>query len=66
MLNFLQSNKIIPAELLVKKQEAYQLLEPIASRLGIRIKIVNELEAVEEAKLHMLDFLQKDASQFGI
>jgi hypothetical protein len=66
MLNFLQSNKVIPEKILVKKQEAYQLLEPILSRLGIQIKIVNDLEAVEEAKLHMFDFFMKDAGPFGI
>jgi len=70
MLNFLQSNvdtnKVIPEKILVKKQEAYQLLEPIVSRLGIKIKIVHDLEAVEEAKLHMFDFFLKDAGPFGI
>lgn len=66
MLNFLQDIKIIPAKVLVKKQEAKKLLEPIASRLGFQIKQVDTLEAVDEAKLHMFEFFQGGANPFGI
>jgi len=41
--------KWLASEIWVKKEEAYSLLEPITSRLGISLNIVDELEALEEA-----------------
>lgn len=41
--------KWLAPEMWVEKEEAYNLLEPISSRLGISLYIVDELEALEEA-----------------
>ena len=66
MISFLQSNKIIPNMILVKKQEALNLIEPIASRLGIQITQVDTLEAVEGAKKHMFEFFHGGANPFSM
>lgn len=42
--------KTLPAEIWVKREEAHDLLEPITSRLGISLYLVDELEALEEAR----------------
>ncbi|MEE8162925.1 MAG: hypothetical protein V3T92_02745, partial [Anaerolineae bacterium] len=41
--------KWLASEIWVKKEEAYNLLEPITSRLGVELCLVDELEALEEA-----------------
>jgi hypothetical protein len=49
--------KRLPVELWVKKEEAYDLLEPITSRLGIELYLVDELEALEDARAALGRFL---------
>ncbi|MGA9347193.1 MAG: hypothetical protein WBW48_00110 [Anaerolineae bacterium] len=49
--------KQMPAELWVKREEAYDLLEPITSRLGIDLYLVDELEALEEARAALGRFM---------
>ena len=41
---------MLPSEVWVTKEEAYDLLEPITPRLGITLYLVDELEALEEAR----------------
>ncbi|MFQ6058216.1 MAG: hypothetical protein ACE5MB_04955, partial [Anaerolineae bacterium] len=50
--------KRLPAEIWVKKDEAYELLEPITSRLGIRLYLVDRLEALEEARAALGQFMR--------
>lgn len=48
----------LPREIWVNKEDAYDLLEPITSRLGIELYLVDELEALEEARATFLQFLR--------
>jgi hypothetical protein len=49
--------KKLPTEVWVKREDAYDLLEPITSRLGIELYLVDELEALEEARAALGRFL---------
>jgi len=49
--------EFLPKEILVTKEEMSKLLEPITSKLGINLKLVKRLIAIEEAKHSMFDFL---------
>jgi len=49
--------KWLAPEIWVKKEEAYDLLEPLSSRLGIKLYIVGELEALEDAQPAMWEFM---------
>ena len=51
-----EKKKILPREILVKKEETLKLLEPIASELGINIRRVKKLEMLEEAQASMRQF----------
>jgi hypothetical protein len=56
-LALLERLKQMPAELWVKREEAYDLLEPITARLGIELYLVDELEALEEARAALGRFM---------
>jgi hypothetical protein len=47
----------LPSEIWVKKDEAYDLLEPLTSRLGIELYLVDWLEALEEARAALGRFM---------
>jgi len=49
--------KGLPAEIWVEKEEAYELLEPITSRLGVRLHLVDWLEALGEARDSLWEFM---------
>jgi hypothetical protein len=51
--------KKLPVELWVKKEEAYDLLEPITSRLGVELYLVDELESLEEARAAFRQFMDR-------
>jgi len=51
-----EKKKILPREILVKKEEILKLFEPIASELGINIRRVKKLEMLEEAQASMRQF----------
>ena len=51
--------KNLPTEILMRKKEIFQLLKPIASRLGINLRLVKRLVAMEEAKTSMGEFFGK-------
>jgi hypothetical protein len=51
-----EKRKILPREILVKKEETLKLLEPIASELGINIRRVKELKMLEDAQASMSEF----------
>ncbi|MEA2020844.1 MAG: hypothetical protein U9N08_00025 [Candidatus Caldatribacteriota bacterium] len=52
-----EKRKILPREILVKKEETIKLLEPIASELGINVRRVKELKMLEEAQASMSKFM---------
>jgi len=47
----------LPSEVWVKREEAYDLLEPFTSRLGIELYLVDELESLEQAQAAFRDFM---------
>lgn len=49
--------KKLPTELWVIKEEAYDLLEPFTSRLGVELYLVDELESLEEARTALGRFM---------
>jgi len=55
-----EKRKILPREILVKKEETLKLLEPIASELGINVRRVKELKMLEEAQASMREFTTGD------
>ena len=51
-----EKRKILPREILVKREETLKLLEPITSELGINLKKVKKLKMLEEAQASMRNF----------
>ncbi|MEA1940272.1 MAG: transposase family protein, partial [Candidatus Caldatribacteriota bacterium] len=59
-LKLAEKRKILPREILVKKEETLKLLEPIVSKLGINLRKVKKLEMLEEAQASMRGFAAGD------
>lgn len=59
LLSIIERIKLLPEEILLLKQEAYELFSPLASSLGIQLKRVKQLEGLEEAKAGLFDFFDK-------
>ena len=49
--------KTLPEEILVKKEETFRLIEPIALELKINLRRVRNLEMLDSAKISMYKFL---------
>jgi hypothetical protein len=56
-ISFLERVKIAPQVFLVKRDEVGRFLEPFASCLGIKIKMVESLAVLEEAQRSMRGFI---------
>lgn len=56
-VSFLEHVKIAPQAFLVKRDEVGRFLEPFASSLGIKIKMVDSLPVLEEAQRSMREFI---------
>ncbi|MBU4348858.1 hypothetical protein KJ599_00870 [bacterium] len=48
--------KTLPQEILVRKEETFNLLEPITSELGIKLRRVKRLRMLEDAQASMFKF----------
>jgi hypothetical protein len=55
-LHIFEKFKIAPEKILVKKEDAFRLLEPITSHLGITLKKVKKLPVFEEVEAEMSAF----------
>lgn len=55
-LRAFESAKVLPEEIQLKKQELLAYLEPLAQRLGIKLKLVKKLKAVDNARKSMKKF----------
>ena len=51
--------KLLPNEIWCQNEEPLKLLEPIATRLEIKLKLVNKLPALEKARSHLYSFLNQ-------
>ena len=56
ILNLFEEVKSLPSEIRVRQKESFKLLEPITSTLGIKLKLVKKLLALEDAKEHMKNY----------
>jgi len=54
--------RTLPQEIWVQKREAVKILEPLAKRLGIRLKQVRRLRAIEDARESLTGFIISSAS----
>jgi hypothetical protein len=57
MLSAIEEISLLPQEIWVKRDEVYQLFEPLASRLGLKMKRVKRLKELEHAQRSMQSFL---------
>ena len=55
-LKIAEEMEYLPQEILVKKEETFQLLKPLTSELRINLKKVKKLKMLEEAKASMFKF----------
>jgi len=49
--------KMLPAEIWVKRDEVFDLLDPVTSRLGVELYLVDELEMLDEARMALERFI---------
>jgi len=56
-LKLVESIKLLPQEILVKRKKAFELLRPITSRLGIKLRSVKKLIALEHAQTSMFKLI---------
>lgn len=58
-LKFVENIKTLPQEILVKKEEVFQLVQPVASDLEVKLRKVERLKALETAHTDMLEFFMR-------
>lgn len=56
-LKLAEDYKTLPQEILVRKEETFNLLEPITSELGIKLRRVKRLSMLEDAQASMSEFI---------
>ncbi len=57
-LNVVERLGSLPTEILVAREDVFELLDPLASRLKMKVRLVNKLKAIEEARSSMFGFLR--------
>ena len=60
-LRALKPTKLVPSTLWVRKEELRELFEPVATRLGIEVRLSKKLPAIDRAKRELLKFLKSRA-----
>ena len=56
MLKVIEENACLPQEIWVKREEVFELFEPLVSRMGLKMKRVKSLKQLEYAKKSMNSF----------
>jgi hypothetical protein len=56
LLALIEQAHFMPQEIVVLQQEALELLDPIAKRLGIKLRRARRLDALEEVRASMMDY----------
>lgn len=51
----LQKAEVLPQEIRIRKEELFVFLEPLADRLGIKMKVTNDLPALDDARKAMFE-----------
>jgi hypothetical protein len=62
-LRAFESAKIIPAEIQVRKEELLAYLQPLAQKLGLGVRLVKRLRAIDDARKSMKEFLGRPFSR---
>jgi hypothetical protein len=57
-LKGIETNKLLPNTLWVRKEELRDLFEPLTTRLGIEVRLAKKLPAIDRAKRELLKFLK--------
>lgn len=57
--------KILPQEIQVRKEELFAYLEPLVKQLGVGIRLIKKLNAIDEARKGMKEFFQQPFSRSG-
>jgi hypothetical protein len=57
-LESIETHKLVPSTLWVRKEELRELFEPVATRLGIEVRLTKKLPAIDRAKRELLKFLK--------
>ncbi len=65
LYDFLDKTKVLPAEIWVEKTPVAQILAPICQVLQIELKLAAELPATEEARDHLMKWLNNDSNLPG-
>lgn len=65
-LRAFESAKILPEEIQVRKAELFAYLQPLTQRLGARLKLAEELIAVDDARRSMKEFLDSKSEPYSI
>ena len=60
-LESIEAHKLVPSTLWVRKEELRELFEPVATRLGIEVRLTKKLPAIDRAKRELLKFLKSRA-----
>ena len=55
-LSFIENTEVVPDKIMVSKEELFQLLKPVTSKLDIELKRSRELKEIEQVKAGMLEF----------
>jgi hypothetical protein len=58
-LSCIEKMSILPLEILVRKEEAVNLLEPYTSRLNIKLSVVKGLENIDNARRELVKYLKR-------
>jgi hypothetical protein len=57
-LKGIETNKLLPNALWVRKEELRELFEPMTTRLGLEVRLTKKLPAIDRAKRELLKFLK--------
>ena len=57
-LKGIETNKLLPNTLWVRKEELRELFEPVATRLRIEVRLTKKLPAIDRAKRELFKFLK--------
>ena len=59
-IQLLETHLVVPENILVRKNEVFDLLQPIAEHLGIELSITESLPALDQARDALMEFLETE------
>jgi Domain of unknown function (DUF6930) len=58
-LESVETHRLFPDKLCLRKEELHDLFAPLANRLGIRVELTKKLPAVDRAKRELMKFMKR-------